>query len=141
MVRMYIASIQIQLGESDSSIKQTKEYNLIQNFKQLININISHFNFIFSKSGLIISSKEAGFIGRDGALEKQPFMVAFFRISDVHIRATRSTGGKRRQQNRNRSMQQQDGSRSSGPAGWSDVCNTESQLHNLLQHIFTLTSC
>lgn len=132
MVRMYIALIHLQLEESDSYFKQTKEYNLIRYFKLLFNIHISHYNFIVSKSGLIISSKEAGLIGRDGALEKQPFMVAFFRISDVHIRATRSTGGKRRQQNRNRSMQQQDGSRSSGPAGWCDVCNMESQLHNLL---------
>ncbi|CAG14416.1 unnamed protein product, partial [Tetraodon nigroviridis] len=66
-----------------------------------------------TSSGLSISSKEAGLVDRNGALEKQPFMVAFFKISDVHIRTTRSTGGKRRQQSRNRSTPQQDGSRGS----------------------------
>ncbi|XP_029698470.1 bone morphogenetic protein 6 isoform X2 [Takifugu rubripes] len=71
-----------------------------------------------TSSGLSISSKEAGLVGRSGALEKQPFMVAFFKISNVHIRAPRSTGGKRRQQNRNRSTQPQDGSRSSAPADY-----------------------
>uniref|UniRef100_A0A671VP98 Bone morphogenetic protein 6 n=1 Tax=Sparus aurata TaxID=8175 RepID=A0A671VP98_SPAAU len=64
-----------------------------------------------TSSGQSISSKEAGLVGRDGALEKQPFMVAFFKVSEVHIRTSRSTGGKRRQQNRNRSTQPQDGSR------------------------------
>ncbi|XP_056868661.1 bone morphogenetic protein 6 isoform X1 [Takifugu flavidus] len=71
-----------------------------------------------TSSGLSVSSKEAGLVGRSGALEKQPFMVAFFKISNVHIRAPRSTGGKRRQQNRNRSTQPQDGSRSSAPADY-----------------------
>ncbi|XP_068603813.1 bone morphogenetic protein 6 isoform X2 [Brachionichthys hirsutus] len=69
-----------------------------------------------TSSGQSISSKEAGLMGRDGALEKQPFMVAFFKVGEVHIRSPRSTGGKRRQQNRNRSNQPQDGSRGLGPA-------------------------
>ncbi|KAF3836066.1 hypothetical protein F7725_028624 [Dissostichus mawsoni] len=47
--------------------------------------------------------------------EKQPFMVAFFKVSEVHIRNSRSTGRKSRQQNRNRSTQPQEGSRL-GPA-------------------------
>ncbi|XP_068437734.1 bone morphogenetic protein 6 isoform X2 [Clinocottus analis] len=71
-----------------------------------------------TSSGQSISSKEAGLVGRDDALEKQPFMVAFFKVSDVHIRSARSTGGKRRQQNRNRSTQPQDGSRGLGPADY-----------------------
>jgi len=75
---------------------------------------------VSSETGQSISSKEAGLVGRDGGLEKQPFMVAFFKVSDVHIRTARSTGGKRRQQNRNRSAQPQDGSRGLGPAGQSD---------------------
>uniref|UniRef100_A0A3Q3VV38 TGF-beta family profile domain-containing protein n=1 Tax=Mola mola TaxID=94237 RepID=A0A3Q3VV38_MOLML len=58
-----------------------------------------------TSSGQSISSKDVGLVGRDGALEKQPFMVAFFKVSEVHIRTARSTGGKRRQQNRNRSTQ------------------------------------
>lgn len=85
---------------------------------------------VSSETGQSISSRDAGLVGRDGALEKQPFMVAFFKVSEVHIRTSRSTGGKRRQQNRNRSTQPQDGSRGLGPAGQSDVCytNTEPQL-------------
>ncbi|TRY79012.1 hypothetical protein DNTS_022217, partial [Danionella cerebrum] len=66
-----------------------------------------------TSSGRSISPKDAGLVGRDGALERQPFMVAFFKVSEVHIRSTRSTG-KRRQQNRNRSNSPQDTSR--GPA-------------------------
>ncbi|XP_061569876.1 bone morphogenetic protein 6 [Cololabis saira] len=69
-----------------------------------------------TSSGRSISCKEAGLVGRDGALEKQPFMVAFFKVSEVHIRSPRSAGGKRRQQNRNRSSQPQEGSRGPGPA-------------------------
>ncbi|KAM9332257.1 bone morphogenetic protein 6 [Pholidichthys leucotaenia] len=71
---------------------------------------------IETSSGQSISSKDAGLIGRDGAVEKQPFMVAFFKVSDVHIRTARSTSGKRRQQNRNRATQPQEGSR--GPADY-----------------------
>lgn len=81
------------------------------------------------ETGQSISSKDAGLVGRDGALEKQPFMVAFFKVSEVHIRTSRSTGGKRRQQNRNRSTQPQDGSRGLGPAGQSDVCYTNPEPH------------
>nr|UYS55106.1 bone morphogenetic protein 6 [Rachycentron canadum] len=71
-----------------------------------------------TSSGQSISVKEAGLVGRDGALEKQPFMVAFFKISEVYIRSPRSTGGKRRQQNRNRSTQPQEGSRGLGLADY-----------------------
>uniref|UniRef100_A0A3B3V8X2 Bone morphogenetic protein 6 n=1 Tax=Poecilia latipinna TaxID=48699 RepID=A0A3B3V8X2_9TELE len=60
------------------------------------------------------TSSDAGLVGRDGALEKQPFMVAFFKVSEVHIRSARSAGGKRRHQNRNRSTQPQEASRGSG---------------------------
>ncbi|KAG5268893.1 hypothetical protein AALO_G00217630 [Alosa alosa] len=67
-------------------------------------------------SGQSISPKEAGLVGRDGAMERQPFMVAFFKVSEVHVRSPRSAGpnGKRRQQNRNRSSQPQDSSRGAG---------------------------
>uniref|UniRef100_A0A673B7Y4 TGF-beta family profile domain-containing protein n=1 Tax=Sphaeramia orbicularis TaxID=375764 RepID=A0A673B7Y4_9TELE len=82
-----------------------------------------------TSSGQSISSKEAGLVGRDGALEKQPFMVAFFKVSEVHIRTARSTGGKRRQQNRNRSTQPQDGSR--GPDYNSSDQKTACRRHEL----------
>ncbi|CAB1349701.1 unnamed protein product, partial [Coregonus sp. 'balchen'] len=72
------------------------------------------------KIGRSISSKEAGLVGRDGALEKQPFMVAFFKVSEVHIRTARSTN--KRNKNRNRPTQPQEGgSRGPSPAGGSIV--------------------
>lgn len=83
-----------------------------------------------SESGQSINPKEAGLVGRDGAWEKQPFMVAFFKVSEVHIRTARSTGGKRRQQNRNRSTQPQDGSRGLSPAGQCDDDYTVTKSRN-----------
>nr|XP_015810454.2 bone morphogenetic protein 6 [Nothobranchius furzeri] len=68
-----------------------------------------------TSSGQSIGCKETGLVGRDGALEKQPFMVAFFKVSEVHFRSARSTGGKRRQQNRNRSSQPRERSRGLSP--------------------------
>lgn len=77
------------------------------------------FCFLLYGAGQSISPKEAGLIGRDGAMERQPFMVAFFKVSEVHVRSPRSAGsnGKRRQQNRNRSSQPQESSRGAGHTG------------------------
>lgn len=66
-----------------------------------------------TSSGRSISPKDAGLVSRDGALERQPFMVAFFKVSEVRIRTSRSTG-KQRQRNRNRSSSPQEASK--GPA-------------------------
>lgn len=44
-------------------------------------------------------------------------MVAFFKVSEVHVRTTRSATGRRRQQSRNRSTQSQDVSRVSSASG------------------------
>uniref|UniRef100_A0A8C8CFE6 TGF-beta family profile domain-containing protein n=1 Tax=Oncorhynchus tshawytscha TaxID=74940 RepID=A0A8C8CFE6_ONCTS len=76
-----------------------------------------HYNLglqirVETSSGRSISSKEAGLVGRDGGLEKQPFMVAFFKVSEVHIRTARSTN--KRNKNRNRPTQPQEGG-SRGP--------------------------
>uniref|UniRef100_A0A3P8QJI2 TGF-beta family profile domain-containing protein n=1 Tax=Astatotilapia calliptera TaxID=8154 RepID=A0A3P8QJI2_ASTCA len=71
-----------------------------------------------TSSGQSVSSKEAGLVGRDGALDKQPFMVAFFKVSEVHIRTVRSASGRRRQPHRNRSAQPPEGSRGPGPADY-----------------------
>ncbi|XP_019745523.1 bone morphogenetic protein 7-like [Hippocampus comes] len=68
-------------------------------------------------SGRRVSPEDAGLVGRDGALEKQPFLVAFFKVSEVRLRSSRSAGGKRRQQNRNRSAPTQETSGGPGPAG------------------------
>ncbi|ELW71754.1 Bone morphogenetic protein 6 [Tupaia chinensis] len=66
---------------------------------------------VVTRDGLHINPRAAGLVGRDGPYDKQPFMVAFFKVSEVHVRATRSASGRRRQQSRNRSIQSQDVSR------------------------------
>ncbi|OCT74421.1 hypothetical protein XELAEV_18033398mg [Xenopus laevis] len=64
-----------------------------------------------TKDGRNINTKAAGLVGRDGPYDKQPFMVAFFKASEVHLRTTRSATSKRKNQNRNRYTQAQDVSR------------------------------
>lgn len=67
--------------------------------------------------GFSVNPREAGLVGRDGPYDKQPFMVAFFKVSEVHLRTTRSASSRRRQQSRNRSTQTQDVSRVSSVTG------------------------
>lgn len=72
--------------------------------------------------GLHVNPRAAGLVGRDGPYDKQPFMVAFFKVSEVHVRTTRSASSRRRQQSRNRSTPSQDvsrGSSAAGECGWS----------------------
>ncbi|EMP31641.1 Bone morphogenetic protein 6, partial [Chelonia mydas] len=66
---------------------------------------------VVTRDGLSVNPRAAGLIGRNGPYDKQPFMVAFFKVSEVHVRTTRSATSRRRQQNRNRSTQAQDVSR------------------------------
>lgn len=80
---------------------------------QLHNFSNSPVRF----EGFSVNPREAGLIGRDGPYDKQPFMVAFFKVSEVHVRTTRSATSRRRQQNRNRSTQAQDVSRVSTVTG------------------------
>ncbi|XP_070603325.1 bone morphogenetic protein 6 isoform X1 [Erythrolamprus reginae] len=68
---------------------------------------------VVTRDGLSINPREAGLIGRDGPYDKQPFMVAFFKVSEVHVRTVRSAPSRRRDQSRNRSTQPQDISRTS----------------------------
>lgn len=115
-------SVETSSGKSahlDSLLKKTQK-------TALFSLRVLHP----SESGQSINPKEAGLVGRDGAWEKQPFMVAFFKVSEVHIRTARSTGGKRRQQNRNRSTQPQDGSRGLSPAGQYDDDYTVTKSRN-----------
>uniref|UniRef100_A0A8B9KN04 Bone morphogenetic protein 6 n=1 Tax=Astyanax mexicanus TaxID=7994 RepID=A0A8B9KN04_ASTMX len=69
-----------------------------------------------TSSGQNINPREAGLVGRDGALERQPFMVAFFKVSEVHVRTARSPEKrqKSRQQNRSRSNHPQEAPRGPG---------------------------
>nr|XP_040138089.1 bone morphogenetic protein 6 isoform X3 [Ictidomys tridecemlineatus] len=75
---------------------------------------------VVTRDGLHINPRAAGLVGRDGPYDKQPFMVAFFKVSEVHVRTIRSASGRRRQQSRNRSTQSQDVSRVSSAS----VCST-----------------
>ncbi|XP_033855704.1 bone morphogenetic protein 6 [Acipenser ruthenus] len=85
-----------------------------------------------TSNGNSINPKEAGLIGRDGPRDKQPFMVVFFKVSEVHIRTTRSAPNKRRQQSRNRSAQPQDMPRNPNMSGYnSSEQKTACKKHEL----------
>ncbi|XP_012879748.1 PREDICTED: bone morphogenetic protein 7 [Dipodomys ordii] len=58
--------------------------------------------------GQSINPKLAGLIGRHGPQNKQPFMVAFFKATEVHLRSARSTGAKQRSQNRSKTPKNQE---------------------------------
>ncbi|NP_001316685.1 bone morphogenetic protein 5 isoform X2 [Pongo pygmaeus] len=70
--------------------------------------------------GRSINVKSAGLVGRQGPQSKQPFMVAFFKASEVLLRSVRAAN-KRKNQNRNKSSSHQDSSRMSSVGGSSDV--------------------
>ena len=79
-------------------------------------------------------------MGHGGALEKQPFMVAFFKVSEVHVRSPRAAT-RRRQQNRNRSTQPQEGPRGPGPAGQPTTTTTTTSTTLILQpHCYLTTT-
>ncbi|ELK32274.1 Bone morphogenetic protein 6 [Myotis davidii] len=87
---------------------------------------------VVTRDGLSINPRAAGLVGRDGPYDKQPFMVAFFKVSEVHVRTTRSASGRRRQQSRNRSTQAQDVSRVSSASDYnSSELKTACRKHEL----------
>lgn len=61
--------------------------------------------------------KSAGIIGRSGPQSKQPFLVAFFKASEVLLRSVRATGGKKKNNNRNKTRSQQKSSQTPKNAG------------------------
>ncbi|XP_025060476.1 bone morphogenetic protein 7 isoform X2 [Alligator sinensis] len=69
-----------------------------------------------SIDGQSINPKLAGLIGRHGPQNKQPFTVAFFKATEVHLRSIRSTGGKQRSQNRSKAPKNQEAFRVSNVA-------------------------
>ncbi|TWW56893.1 Bone morphogenetic protein 7 [Takifugu flavidus] len=56
-----------------------------------------------STKGESVNPRVAGLIGRSGPQNKQPFMVAFFKATEVHLRSIRSASGGGKQRNPNRS--------------------------------------
>ncbi|CAL8257382.1 unnamed protein product [Lota lota] len=61
--------------------------------------------------GRSINMKSAGIVGRNGPQSKQPFLVAFFKASEVLLRSIRAAGGKKKNSIRNKSGGQQETSR------------------------------
>lgn len=61
-----------------------------------------------SNNGQSMNPKLAGLIGINGPHNKQPFMVAFFKATEIHLRSIRSTGGKQRNQNRSKAPKNQE---------------------------------
>uniref|UniRef100_A0A674GA78 Bone morphotic protein 6 n=1 Tax=Taeniopygia guttata TaxID=59729 RepID=A0A674GA78_TAEGU len=87
---------------------------------------------VVTRDGFSVNPREAGLVGRDGPYDKQPFMVAFFKVSEVHLRTTRSVTSRRRQQSRNRSTQTQDVSRVSSVTDYnSSDLKTACRKHEL----------
>lgn len=70
-----------------------------------------------SNLGQSINPKLAGLIGRHGPQNKQPFMVAFFKATEVHLRSARSTGSRQRGQNRSKTPKNQEALRMANVAG------------------------
>ncbi|XP_075682775.1 bone morphogenetic protein 6 [Rhinoderma darwinii] len=73
-----------------------------------------------TRDGQNVNTKAAGLVGRDGPYDKQPFMVAFFKASEVHLRTARSATSKRKNQNRNRYSHSQDVSRVSSATDYNN---------------------
>uniref|UniRef100_U3KFN5 Bone morphotic protein 6 n=1 Tax=Ficedula albicollis TaxID=59894 RepID=U3KFN5_FICAL len=87
---------------------------------------------VVTRDGFSVNPREAGLVGRDGPYDKQPFMVAFFKVSEVHLRTTRAASSRRRQQSRNRSSQSQDVSRVSSVTDYnSSDLKTACRKHEL----------
>lgn len=70
--------------------------------------------FVQTTTGQSVNPKTAGIIGRFGPQNKQPFMVVFFKATEIHIRSARSAGGKQKNQSRSKSSKGQDSLRATG---------------------------
>uniref|UniRef100_A0A667XWU7 Bone morphogenetic protein 5 n=1 Tax=Myripristis murdjan TaxID=586833 RepID=A0A667XWU7_9TELE len=84
----------------DSKKVQANHWNLMMTY--------NHREKIHRRS---INIKSAGIVGRNGPQSKQPFLVAFFKASEVLLRSVRAAGGKKKNHNRNKSGNQQESSR------------------------------
>lgn len=81
--------------------------------------------------GRSINVKSAGLVGRQGPQSKQPFMVAFFKASEVLFRSVRAANNKRKNQNRNKSSSHQDSSRMPSVGGKTKLWFTSPCLQEL----------
>ncbi|KPP78301.1 bone morphogenetic protein 5-like [Scleropages formosus] len=81
------------------------------------------------QKGRSVNFKSAGIIGRTGPQSKQPFLVAFFKASEVLLRSVRAAGGKRKNHSRNKSASPQETSRAPKSGG-----GTQCMQHNSCAH-------
>uniref|UniRef100_A0A8C2RLK1 TGF-beta family profile domain-containing protein n=1 Tax=Capra hircus TaxID=9925 RepID=A0A8C2RLK1_CAPHI len=77
---------QHRYGDSDLFLLGTRSGVWLQVDARLW-YHISEVCFGICLAGLSISPGAAGLVGRDGPYDKQPFMVAFFKASEVHVRS------------------------------------------------------
>ena len=84
-------------------------------------LKLTHFLLLFTLlvvlKGRSINMKSAGIVGRNGPQSKQPFLVSFFKASEVLLRSVRAAGGKRKNHNRNKSGGQQESPRAPKSGG------------------------
>ncbi|KAM9311871.1 bone morphogenetic protein 7-like [Gastrophryne carolinensis] len=55
-----------------------------------------------------VRPQSVGLIGKSGPQEKQPFLVAFFKSEEIHLRSIRSTNAKHWSQDKNKSLKEHD---------------------------------
>ncbi|XP_063772797.1 bone morphogenetic protein 5 isoform X2 [Pseudophryne corroboree] len=64
-----------------------------------------------TSDGRSVNVKSVGLVGRHGPQSKQPFLVAFFKVSEVLLRSVRAANTKRKKQEKNKSTAQHDASK------------------------------
>uniref|UniRef100_A0AAY4DQ83 TGF-beta family profile domain-containing protein n=1 Tax=Denticeps clupeoides TaxID=299321 RepID=A0AAY4DQ83_9TELE len=80
--------------------------------------------------GRSVNMKSAGIVGRNGPQSKQPFLVAFFKASEVLLRSVRAAGGKKKNNNRNKTK----GQPKTSPAPKNGDLNTSDQKQACKKH-------
>lgn len=112
----HICENRMQITDTVRKERTARMRNKLQthlfDFKSIPFLRIRHLSMTptpavpFSLSpptGESINPRVAGLIGRSGPQNKQPFMVAFFKATEVHLRSIRSAPGGAKQRNPNRS--------------------------------------
>lgn len=115
---MFIRIFGLQRKHSDSVLKSLPfcKYPLSSFPSGKLHLFFINPVLLRSVLGHSINVKSAGLVGRHGPQSKQPFMVAFFKASEVLLRSVRAAN-KRKNQNRSKSGSHQDSSRMSSVGG------------------------
>lgn len=115
---MFVRLFGLLRKHSDNALKRIPFSKDPQNSFMLGKLYLFSINqvLVYSVLGRSINVKSAGLVGRHGPQSKQPFMVAFFKASEVLLRSVRAAN-KRKNQNRNKSSSHQESSRMSSVGG------------------------